>query len=63
MVLKSTKKEALYLKVLRRAATCNFHIKDYNECINLCDQFLDHSPLDKTILKLKSDAIIARVRH
>lgn len=52
-----------YLKALNRAAICNFHIKNYDQCIDLCDQFLDHSPTDKTILKLKSDAIIARVRY
>jgi len=52
-----------YPKALSRAATCSFHIRDYDGCIDLCDQFLDHSPTDKTILKLKSDAIIARVSH
>ncbi|XP_050458502.1 DNA polymerase interacting tetratricopeptide repeat-containing, protein of 47 kDa [Cataglyphis hispanica] len=51
-----------YSKALNRAAICNFHIKDYDQCIDLCDQFLDHNPTDKTILKLKSDAIIARER-
>ncbi|XP_071556720.1 DNA polymerase interacting tetratricopeptide repeat-containing, protein of 47 kDa [Temnothorax nylanderi] len=51
-----------YPKALSRAATCSFHIKDYDRCIDLCDQFLDHSPTDKTILKLKSDAVIARGR-
>lgn len=49
-----------YSKVLNRAAICNFHIKDYDQCIDLCDQFLDQNPTDKTILKLKSDVIIAR---
>jgi len=52
-----------YPKALSRAATCSFHIRDYDRCIDLCDQFLDHSPTDKTILKLKSDAVIARVSH
>lgn len=51
-----------YSKALNRAAICNFHIKDYDQCIDLCDQFLDQNPTDKTILKLKSDAIIARER-
>lgn len=52
-----------YPKALNRAATCSFHIRDYDQCINLCDQFLDHNSTDKTILKLKSDAVIARVSH
>ncbi|XP_076248791.1 DNA polymerase interacting tpr containing protein of 47kD [Calliopsis andreniformis] len=49
-----------YPKALNRAATCCFHIKDYDQCIDLCDQFLDHSPTDKTILSLKSQAVNAR---
>jgi len=52
-----------YPKALSQAATCSFHIGDYDRCIDLCDQFLDHNPTDKTILKLKSDAVIARVSH
>ncbi|XP_054013421.1 DNA polymerase interacting tetratricopeptide repeat-containing, protein of 47 kDa [Hylaeus anthracinus] len=51
-----------YSKALNRAATCCFHIKDYDQCIDLCDQFLNHSPTDKTILSLKSQAITARER-
>lgn len=51
-----------YSKALSRAVTCSFRIRDYDQCIDLCDQFLDHNPTDKTILKLKSDAVIARVR-
>ncbi|XP_053971050.1 DNA polymerase interacting tetratricopeptide repeat-containing, protein of 47 kDa [Hylaeus volcanicus] len=51
-----------YPKALNRAATCCFHIKDYDQCIDLCDQFLNHSPTDKTILSLKSQAVTARER-
>ena len=51
-----------YPKALNRAATCCFHVKDYDQCIDLCDQFLDHSPTDKTILELKSQATAARER-
>ncbi|KMQ82983.1 tetratricopeptide repeat protein 4, partial [Lasius niger] len=51
-----------YSKALNRAAICNFHIKDYDQCSDLCDQFLNQSPTDKTILKLRSDAIVARER-
>ncbi|KAG5343214.1 TTC4 protein, partial [Acromyrmex heyeri] len=51
-----------YPKALSRAATCSFHIKDYDQCIDLCDQFLDQSPTDKTILKLRSDSVIAKER-
>ncbi|KYN13456.1 Tetratricopeptide repeat protein 4 [Trachymyrmex cornetzi] len=51
-----------YPKALSRAATCSFHIKNYDQCIDLCDQFLNQSPTDKTILKLRSDSIIAKER-
>ncbi|XP_071871921.1 DNA polymerase interacting tpr containing protein of 47kD [Bombus fervidus] len=47
-----------YIKVLNRAATCCFHIKDYEQCIDFCDQLLDKSPTDKIILYLKSQAIV-----
>lgn len=50
-----------YPKVLNRAATCSFHIKDYDQCVDLCDEFLDHNPTDKAILQLRSDAVIAKV--
>ncbi|XP_017887531.1 uncharacterized protein LOC108629397 [Ceratina calcarata] len=49
-----------YVKVLNRAATCCFHIKDYNQCIDFCDQLLSDSPTDKTILNFKSQAMDAR---
>lgn len=52
-----------YPKALSRAATCSFRIRDYDQCIDLCDQFLDRVPTDTTALKLKSDAVIARVSH
>ncbi|EZA56707.1 Tetratricopeptide repeat protein [Ooceraea biroi] len=51
-----------YWKALNRAATCSYHIKNYDQCIDLCDQFLNHSPTDKAILKLKSGAAAARER-
>lgn len=51
-----------YTKALNRAATCSFHVKDYDQCIDLCDQLLDISPTDKTILHLKSQAVAARER-
>ncbi|XP_078041559.1 DNA polymerase interacting tpr containing protein of 47kD [Augochlora pura] len=51
-----------YPKVLIRAATCSFHVKDYDQCIQLCDQFLDESPTDKKILSLKAEAVTARER-
>ncbi|KYQ56915.1 Tetratricopeptide repeat protein 4 [Trachymyrmex zeteki] len=51
-----------YPKALSRAITCSFYIKDYDQCIDLCDQFLDQSPTDKTILKLRSDSVIAKER-
>ncbi|XP_067207479.1 DNA polymerase interacting tetratricopeptide repeat-containing, protein of 47 kDa [Linepithema humile] len=49
-----------YPKALNRAATCSFHIKDYDQCIDLCDEFLDQSPTDKAIMQLRSDAEIAQ---
>ncbi|KAG5307069.1 TTC4 protein, partial [Acromyrmex insinuator] len=51
-----------YPKALSRAATCSFYIKDYDQCIDSCDQFLDQSPTDKIILKLRSDSVIAKER-
>lgn len=51
-----------YIKVLNRAATCSFHIKDYEQCIEFCDLLLDKCPTDKIILHLKSQAIVEGVR-
>lgn len=51
-----------YAKVLNRAATCCFHVKDYEQCIDFCDQILDESPTDKIILHLKSQAAAAGER-
>lgn len=51
-----------YIKALNRAATCCLYIKDYDNCIDFCDQLLDESPTDKIILHLKSQAIAARDR-
>ena len=52
-----------YVKVLNRAATCCFHVKDYEQCIDFCNEILDESPTDKIILHLKSQAIAAGVRY
>ena len=57
------KLKSQYPKALSRAATCSFHIKDYDQCIDLCDQFLDQNPTDKTISKLRSDSVIAKVSY
>ncbi|KAK9302053.1 hypothetical protein QLX08_005793 [Tetragonisca angustula] len=51
-----------YVKVLNRAATCCFHVKDYEQCIDFCNEILDESPTDKIILHLKSQAIAAGER-
>ncbi|CAD1478675.1 unnamed protein product, partial [Heterotrigona itama] len=51
-----------YVKVLNRAATCCFHIKDYEQCIDFCDRVLDESPTDKIKLHLKSQAVAAGER-
>lgn len=51
-----------YIKVLNRAATCCFHIKDYEQCIDFCDRLLDESPTDKIMLYLKSQAVVEGVR-
>ncbi|XP_012059114.1 PREDICTED: tetratricopeptide repeat protein 4 [Atta cephalotes] len=56
------KLKSQYPKALSRAATCSFHIKDYDQCIDLCDQFLDQNPTDKTISKLRSNSVIAKER-
>lgn len=52
-----------YTKALNRAATCCLYVKDYDNCIDFCDQLLDESPTDKIILHLKSQAVAARVRY
>ncbi|XP_068975968.1 DNA polymerase interacting tetratricopeptide repeat-containing, protein of 47 kDa [Bombus flavifrons] len=51
-----------YIKVLSRAVTCSFHIKDYEQCIDFCDRLLDISPTDKIILYIKSQAVVERER-
>ncbi|XP_076622271.1 DNA polymerase interacting tpr containing protein of 47kD [Colletes latitarsis] len=51
-----------YSKATNRAATCCFRVKDYDQCIDLCDQLLVDSPTDKTILNLKSQAVAAKER-
>ncbi|XP_016918151.2 DNA polymerase interacting tetratricopeptide repeat-containing, protein of 47 kDa [Apis cerana] len=51
-----------YTKALNRAATCCLYVKDYDNCIDFCDQLLDESPTDKIILHLKSQAVAARDR-
>ncbi|XP_076650120.1 DNA polymerase interacting tpr containing protein of 47kD [Halictus rubicundus] len=51
-----------YPKALNRAATCCFHVKDYDQCIEICNQLLNDSPTDKAILSLKTDAITAGER-
>lgn len=50
-----------YTKALSRAASCCFHIEDYEQCIDMCNLLLDESPADKAILKLKSQAVARRV--
>lgn len=42
---------------------CSYYTKDYDQCIDLCDQLLNYDPTDKAILKLKSDAVTTRVRN
>ncbi|KAK2589314.1 hypothetical protein KPH14_007864 [Odynerus spinipes] len=49
-----------YVKSVERAATCCFHIKDYDQCIELCDRILDCCSNDKTALDLKTRAITAK---
>ncbi|XP_033214607.1 DNA polymerase interacting tetratricopeptide repeat-containing, protein of 47 kDa [Belonocnema kinseyi] len=61
-------KEALklkpkYPKALSRAANCYFKIKDYTRCIEICDQILEEAPTDKSVIKLKSEAITEKKRH
>lgn len=52
-----------YPKALSRAATCSFHIKNYDRCVEFCDKFLDRSPTDKEILKLRTNAVVEKVRN
>ncbi|XP_003491696.1 DNA polymerase interacting tetratricopeptide repeat-containing, protein of 47 kDa [Bombus impatiens] len=47
-----------YVKVLNRAATCCFHMKDYKQCIDFCNRILNRSPNDEIIFHLKSQAVI-----
>lgn len=49
-----------YPKALCRAANCCFHVKDYDQCIELCNQLLEKSPTDESIRALKSQATVAR---
>ncbi|CAL7935579.1 unnamed protein product [Xylocopa violacea] len=51
-----------YKKALNRAAICCFHIKDYDQCIDLCDRLLDEFSVDLEVSNLKSQAIAARER-
>ncbi|XP_014483032.1 PREDICTED: tetratricopeptide repeat protein 4 [Dinoponera quadriceps] len=51
-----------YPKALNRAATCSFHIRNYGECIELCDRLLHQTPTNREILKLRNDAVIAKGR-
>ncbi|OAD52127.1 Tetratricopeptide repeat protein 4, partial [Eufriesea mexicana] len=51
-----------YSKALNRAAACCFHVKNYDQCIEFCDQLLDDCASDKTVLNLKSQAVAARER-
>lgn len=50
-----------YSKALKRAASCSLQIKDYDQCIDFCDEFLHNSPTDKVILDIKCDAVIEKV--
>lgn len=52
-----------YPKALSRAAICSFHVKDYNQCIELCDKFLNQIPTDNEIIKLRTNAVAAKVRN
>ncbi|XP_025162822.1 tetratricopeptide repeat protein 4 isoform X2 [Harpegnathos saltator] len=49
-----------YPKALLRAATCSFHLKDYDQCIELCDKLLAKAATDKDILKLQNDAVLGK---
>ncbi|XP_046752518.1 DNA polymerase interacting tetratricopeptide repeat-containing, protein of 47 kDa isoform X1 [Diprion similis] len=46
-----------YPKAWNRAANCCSQIKDYDQCITYCDQFLEKSPSDKVILNLRNEAV------
>lgn len=53
-----------YLKAINRAATCCFYIKDYDQCLEFCDQLLnqmlDEHPPNKEMLSLRSQAVAAK---
>lgn len=49
-----------YIKSLERAATCSFHLKDYDQCTELCDRILDLCSNDTTALDLKKKAIASK---
>ena len=51
------------MKVLNRTANCYFKIKDCARCIEICDQILKETPTDKSIIKLKSEAITEKVNY
>lgn len=59
---RALKLQPKYPKALNRAANCCFNMKDYGQCIDLCDQFLDEYPTDAAMLNLKTRAIAARER-
>ncbi|XP_043519952.1 DNA polymerase interacting tetratricopeptide repeat-containing, protein of 47 kDa [Frieseomelitta varia] len=56
LALKLTPK---YIKVSKRAANCCFHVKNYEQCIDFCNEILKECPNNDMSLRLKSQAIAA----
>jgi len=52
-----------YHKAHNRAATCCLHIKDYDQCIDLCDKYLEEFSASKEISTLKTKAIMERKKQ
>ncbi|XP_012289058.1 tetratricopeptide repeat protein 4 [Orussus abietinus] len=59
---RSLKLKPKYPKVQTRLALCCLKIKDYNQCISVCDEFLQEFPTDKEVLKLREEAVAAKKR-
>lgn len=52
-----------YPKALNRAANCCLLVKDYDQCILYCDQFLEKNSTDNAILDLRNKAVAGKVKQ
>lgn len=50
-----------YQKVWNKAITCALQIKDYDQCVELCDKYLSKWPKDKDVVKTRAQAVSDKV--